>query len=315
MTTSPSTRRLHLSRRIALLLSLAAGLVSVAPGVATAAQPPLGSAALSTEVGASMGSAGYSTTDAEALLAVEFLRQLNAERAARGIAPVEVRTDLVTASTEWSDRMATRVGLTHSSDGRAEIIGYGYRSGQITEAFMDSPSHRAVIVDPNLVAAGVGVACDGGDRIWVTVQFVRADRSLPVRTSSPASPQVIPRSQGSNCAALSSNASPIRRLYQAYFLRESDIGGLAFWTTAEANGMSLGEISEHFARSSEFVQRYGSLSDREFVRRVYLNVMGRQPDEAGYDFWIGQLRAGLTRGEMMIGFSESVEFRGLSGIA
>ena len=36
-------------------------------------------------------------------------------------------------------------------------------------------------------------------------------------------------------------------------------------------------------------------------------VLGRTAEPGGRDYWVGRLNAGLIRGEMMIGFSESAE--------
>ncbi len=80
-------------------------------------------------------------------------------------------------------------------------------------------------------------------------------------------------------------------------------------------GTTLSSVSDNFASSGEFQTMYGSLSNRDFVRRVYLNVMGREPDAAGYDYWVGLLNRGTRRGEVMVGFSESAEFRVRTGIS
>ena len=102
----------------------------------------------------------------------------------------------------------------------------------------------------------------------------------------------------------------VPRLYFAYFLRRPDHGGLRYWWDRLRQGTSsLGRISAAFATSSEFTSEYGDLSDRGFVRRVYRNVLGREPDQSGLDFWTGQLESGTrTRGQVMTGFSESSEF-------
>ena len=39
-------------------------------------------------------------------------------------------------------------------------------------------------------------------------------------------------------------------------------------------------------------------------------MLGRAPDPGGYNFYLGHLQAGtMTRGQMMLGFSESPEFQ------
>ena len=107
--------------------------------------------------------------------------------------------------------------------------------------------------------------------------------------------------------------APIVRLYFAYFLRIPDYEGLQFWINQYTNGTPLASISEAFAASLEFQLRYGSLSDGDFVTLVYRNVLSRDPDPEGYAYWLGQLSSGAqTRGQVMLGFSESVEYRGLS---
>ena len=73
-------------------------------------------------------------------------------------------------------------------------------------------------------------------------------------------------------------------------------------------------ISDSFAGSEEFRQRYGALSNETFVNLVYQNILGRSPDSGGYAFWAGELNSGRrTRGQVMIGFSESAEYKGLTG--
>lgn len=99
------------------------------------------------------------------------------------------------------------------------------------------------------------------------------------------------------------------RLYQAYFLRQPDQAGLEFWVAMFRDGTSLEEISNHFEASREFDLVYGPLDDRAFLNLVYQNVMCRNADGAGYDYWLGRLSSGeLGRGELMTHFSESTEY-------
>lgn len=102
----------------------------------------------------------------------------------------------------------------------------------------------------------------------------------------------------------------VYRLYRAYFLREPDAAGLAFWSERHLTCETpLAQISESFASSPEFRTRYGNLNNRQFVELVYKNVLGRTGDPTGVNFWTARLDSGsATRGEVMIGFSESTEF-------
>lgn len=113
-------------------------------------------------------------------------------------------------------------------------------------------------------------------------------------------------------AAPTTGADPrsVERLYAAYFDREADAGGLAFWESTWDRTGDLGSISESFAQSDEFQETYGALSNDAFVQLVYRNVLGRTPDADGQAHWQGQLRAGsLSRGQVMLSFSDSAEFK------
>ena len=105
----------------------------------------------------------------------------------------------------------------------------------------------------------------------------------------------------------------IDRLYQAYFLRPPDGDGLSFWRARRVSGVELSQVSSAFASSDEFAATYGSLTDGEFVDLVYQNVLGRAPDAPGRAFWMRQLAGGVSRGAVMIGFSESSEMIARTG--
>ena len=103
---------------------------------------------------------------------------------------------------------------------------------------------------------------------------------------------------------------PIIRLYFATFLRVPDYAGLSFWINEYRGGRSLPSIAEAFATAQEFTNTYGTLNNRAYVRQLYLNVLGREPDPAGWDSWTGYLDRGeITRGALLVGFSESQEFQ------
>ena len=102
---------------------------------------------------------------------------------------------------------------------------------------------------------------------------------------------------------------PVVRLYSAYFLRIPDSNGLKYWIAQSRGGRSLVSISEFFSRSPEFVARYGTLSNAAFVQLIYTNILDRQPDKAGAEFWTRQLdKNARDRGDVLVGFSESPEY-------
>ena len=252
----------------------------------------------------------YST---DQVLEAQLLQQLNGERAARGLPALRSDAGLEGASSAWSDGMASSQTLVHSTAGRAEIIARGWWTGQITDAWMRSPGHRNLIVDPNLVVAGVGVTCDAQGQMWATVQFYQANTSLGTLGSSAASPIATAPTVGTDCGE-GVLIGQVRRLYVAYFRRESDQAGLAYWVGRMSQGTGLNEVSSNFAASAEFKSIYGKVGNADFVRLVYRNVMGREPETGGFQYWVSRLDQGTSRGGVMTGFSESGEFRSRSGI-
>jgi hypothetical protein len=106
----------------------------------------------------------------------------------------------------------------------------------------------------------------------------------------------------------------IIRLYNAYFDRNADHGGLDFWfDQITEHGKSINTVSSSFAASQEFTTLYGQLSNAQFVTLVFQNVLDRNPTGADLAYWKGQLDQGkINRGRLMTLFSESAEYKGLS---
>ncbi len=105
----------------------------------------------------------------------------------------------------------------------------------------------------------------------------------------------------------------VARLYNAYFDRDPDSSGMAYWLGQRAAGTSLESMSQTFAASPEFAAKYGNLSNADFVNLVYTEVIGRQADAEGFNYWLGLLNSGMSRGTMMIGFSEAPEYINQTG--
>lgn len=85
----------------------------------------------------------------------------------------------------------------------------------------------------------------------------------------------------------------LTELYIAYFNRAPDALGLSFWATAfQKNGFSFDAIADLFFEQPETVALYSGMSNSDFVTAVYNNVLGRDPELDGFNFWTGQLNAG-----------------------
>ena len=112
----------------------------------------------------------------------------------------------------------------------------------------------------------------------------------------------------------------IARLYFAAFGRTADSGGLILQlnvlradpVTYDIGGQQ--QIANSLVSSPEFAARYGTLSNADFVRTVYQNALGRQPDAVELNSYLTQLamvqRFAVTRGTILYEIAESDEARG-----
>ncbi|MGE4339674.1 MAG: DUF4214 domain-containing protein [Pigmentiphaga sp.] len=105
------------------------------------------------------------------------------------------------------------------------------------------------------------------------------------------------------------NAGSAYRLYQAAFGRTPDQGGLKYWIGQMDSGHGLATLAHGFVASAEFRDLYGHTpSADELVHRYYVNVLGRDPDPGGYDYWVDHYKKGeLDAAEMLVLFSEEQE--------
>jgi hypothetical protein len=74
--------------------------------------------------------------------------------------------------------------------------------------------------------------------------------------------------------------------------------------------MDMVEVAARFIDSNEFRSLYGqNPTNAEFLTKVYTNVLGRTPDQGGYDWWLNELNTNpaKTRQKVLADFSESAE--------
>jgi uncharacterized protein YkwD len=114
--------------------------------------------------------------------AAEQVRTLvNQARADNGTATLYTDNILQARAQAWAEHLAAIGGLEHTPDLGAglsfhwrvlgENVGYGADVANVCDAFLNSPSHRANVLDPRFTLIGVGVAVDGQGRTFVVQQF------------------------------------------------------------------------------------------------------------------------------------------------
>ena len=128
-----------------------------------------------------------------------------------------------------------------------------------------------------------------------------------------------------NVFLLNATDAAVAKLYLAAFGRLPDSGGLNAWATQynsyvpAADSANLvtalavdpvanrSSIAYDFTHSAEFINKYGSLSDSQYITQLYNNVLGRPPDTSGYNAWMSALAAGSSREQVLVGFAVSTE--------
>lgn len=100
----------------------------------------------------------------------------------------------------------------------------------------------------------------------------------------------------------------IERMYQICLDRTPDAEGKAYWIQQLQSGAETGVHSAYgFVFSEEFKNK--NLCNEVFVEYLYRAFMGREADDDGKNYWIGQLESGKKREEVFNGFALSDEFK------
>ncbi len=80
-------------------------------------------------------------------------------------------------------------------------------------------------------------------------------------------------------------------VYLALFGRPADPTGLAFFNGITQNGADLSAI-RGLAGTPEYLDRFDGFSNAQVVTAIYRALFGRDPDQAGLNFFVGELVAG-----------------------
>jgi len=104
-------------------------------------------------------------------------------------------------------------------------------------------------------------------------------------------------------------AGAVARLYFGALNRLPDDAGMDSWMTQVLSGTPVAAIASNFVASSEFTSRFDTQSLESFVDRMYQNVMSRSADANGKAYWVQKLNAGASKGEVVLGFTESPEYQ------
>ncbi|HVF33256.1 MAG TPA: CAP domain-containing protein, partial [Acidimicrobiales bacterium] len=150
---------------------------------------------------------GAPSATADAGTEADFVARINGARSGRGLGGLAVDGELTAIARRWSQKMANDQRLSHNPnlsrevshdwEKLAENVGYGSDVASIHEAFMNSATHRANILDGAMTHVGVGVVLDAAGDIWVTEVFMRlrgggGGRAAPPPTTAAPTPGPAP---------------------------------------------------------------------------------------------------------------------------
>ncbi len=114
---------------------------------------------------------------------------VNGHRVAQGLAPLEYQADLAQCAQAQSEWMATHHEMVHSDLSCPLGVGiaqrwpccvgenlfYGtttkFSAAFVGQLWMDSPTHRAQMLDPRYRVGGVGLATSADGWMWITIHF------------------------------------------------------------------------------------------------------------------------------------------------
>lgn len=99
----------------------------------------------------------------------------------------------------------------------------------------------------------------------------------------------------------------VERCYTVVLGRDSDAAGKAWWVNKLSSGSTTGISCAH---SFFFCPEYVNLnkSDADYVRDLYRTFLNREPDEGGYNYYMGKLQSGSNDLSIFNSFATSNEF-------
>jgi len=99
-------------------------------------------------------------------------------------------------------------------------------------------------------------------------------------------------------------------LYQAALDRQPDNPGLSYFVNNLRDGQSLQEVANSFYAAEEFRSQFTTFDNASYINQLYLNVLERPADQAGYDYWLTDIEQnGLSHADVLVSFAQSAENR------
>ena len=141
-----------------------------------------------------------------------FVELINGARVAGGLQPLTVHPALIASGRAWATKMraaSLAAGtngclISHNPDLRTAVAANWRKLGEnvgcgdvdadyLHQKFMDSPAHKANIMDPEFDSIGIGIVMSDDGIMFVTEQFMDSDdrASAPTTSAQPGTPDAL----------------------------------------------------------------------------------------------------------------------------
>lgn len=125
---------------------------------------------------------------------------------------------------------------------------------------------------------------------------------------------------GTQAIEYSDSITKLATLYEQVLGRQADLDGLQYWADELDSGVALGKVAMNMIASDEAKESFDfndmviDLSDQQQVEgavgQLYESVLGREADDAGLDYWVGEVvEGGKSLEDVANGFAGSDELQ------
>lgn len=208
----------------------------------------------------------------------------------------------------WSDELSSR-----TQDGATAAFGF-LTSEEFINKHYDDKSFVEILYrlffgrnsDKDGMAYWTGELKNGQSREWVISGFVNSTEwaNICVEYGIKSGGTGVPTTNFKPNKKVTDFAS---RLYTTCLGRDAEKAGLEYWAGELANMRTTGTTAaQGFFFSEEFTK--AKYSNKEFINRLYKTFMGREADQAGFDYWLGEMKNGASRETVFFGFANAPEF-------
>lgn len=139
-----------------------------------------------------------------------FVAKINAARAAVGRPALTVSSDLVAVARAQSARMAAAGKIWHNPNLTTDVknwrvvgenVGQGPTVSDLHTAFMNSPMHRANILDSDYTQVGIGTVVSDSGQIFVTEVFRTPRTAVAAKPAAPKAPAPVAKAPAAKAPA------------------------------------------------------------------------------------------------------------------